>query len=164
MSGRRLWRRSYSGFTLIELLIVLAIMGLLAAITVPVAEVAIQRSREQELRIALREIRSAIDAYKKAYDENRITRTTDATGYPRDLATLVAGVEDAKDPKQRKIFFLRRIPRDPMHPDSTVDPADTWAKRAYASEASDPREGKDVFDVYSKSARIGLNGVPYSKW
>lgn len=152
------------GFSLIELLIVLAIMGLLATLTVPIAEITVQRGKEHELRIALREIRTAIDAYKKAYDDNRITRTADSSGYPKDLLVLVEGVEDAKDPKKRRIFFLRRAPRDPMHPDADLASADTWAKRAYESEPSEPREGKDVYDIYSRSTRVGLNGVPYSKW
>lgn len=152
------------GFTLIELLMVLAIMGLLATLTVPIAEVAVQRGREQELRLALREIRTALDAYKKAYDEGRITRTVDSTGYPQSLTSLVEGVEDAKDPKKGRIFFLRRIPRDPMSPDPDAEPADTWGKRAYESEPNEPREGKDVYDVISRSTRVGLNGVPYSKW
>jgi general secretion pathway protein G len=151
-------------FTLIELLVVLAIVGLLAALTVPVAEVTVQRSREQDLRLALREIRSAIDQYKKASDEGRVPKRADATGYPESLEALVEGANDAKDAKKRKIYFMRRIPRDPMHPDSAVDPAETWGKRAYESEPNEPREGKDIYDVYSRSTRTGLNGVPYNRW
>jgi general secretion pathway protein G len=152
------------GFSLVELLVVLAVMALLASLTVPLAELAVQRGREQELRSALREIRTAIDAYKKAYDENRIARTADATGYPKDLKVLAEGVEDVTHPKKRKLFFLRRIPRDPMHPDPAADPAETWGKRSYESEPGEPREGKDVYDVYSRSTRVGLNGVPYNQW
>ena len=164
MSQRRFVSRRAAGFTLIELLIVLAILGLLATLTVPVAEVTAQRAREQELRAALREIRSAIDAYKKAYDDGRIARTADASGYPRDLQVLVDGVADARDPDRRKIYFLRRIPPDPMHRGEAADPAETWGKRAYASEAAEPREGRDVYDVYSRSTGVGLNGVPYARW
>lgn len=153
-----------AGFTLIELLIVLAILGLLATLTAPVAEVTVQRARERELRVALREIRTGIDAYKKAYEEGRIARSTDASGYPGDLQTLVDGVEDARDPNKRKMFFLRRIPPDPMYRGEAIDPADTWGKRAYDSEANEPREGRDVYDLYSRSSRVGLNGVPYAKW
>ncbi|RPI45028.1 MAG: type II secretion system protein [Betaproteobacteria bacterium] len=152
------------GFTLIELLVVLAVLGVLATLVVPVAEVTVQRSREQDLRLALREIRSAIDAYKKAADEGRIAKKADSTGYPETLDVLVEGVDDAKDPKTRRIYFLRRLPRDPMYPDPAADPAETWGKRSYESGADEPREGKDVYDVYSRSTRLGLNGVPYNKW
>jgi prepilin-type N-terminal cleavage/methylation domain-containing protein len=156
--------RRAPGFTLIELMIVLAVMALLATLVVPVAEVTVQRSREQELRLALREIRSAIDAYKKASDEGRVAKKADSTGYPETLEVLVEGVDDAKDPKKRRIYFLRRVPRDPMHPDTSVEPGQTWAKRSYESEPNEPREGKDVYDVFSRSMRVGLNGIPYDRW
>lgn len=153
-----------TGFTLIELLVTLAILSVLATITIPVAEVAVQRQKENELRAALREIRNGIDAYKKAMDEGRIQRQANATGYPKTLDILVDGVDDARSPKKQKIYFLRRIPRDPMSPDPDTPPAETWGKRAYASEPDDPKEGEDVYDIFSKSERIGLNGIPHKKW
>lgn len=152
------------GFTLIELLVTLAIMALLATMVVPLAEVTVQRQREQELRLALREIRTAIDTYKRASEEGRIPHTIDSTGYPSSLSVLVDGVEDARDPKKAKLYFLRRIPRDPMNPDARIPDGEVWGKRSYASEASDPQEGDDVYDVYSKSPATGLNGIPYRRW
>jgi len=152
------------GFTLIELLVTLAILAVLATSVLPVAELTIQRQKEQELRVALREIRTAIDAYKRAYDEGRMLRSVNVTGYPRNLDILVEGIEDVKDPRRSKMYFLRRVPRDPMEPNGSVSAADSWAKRAYASEASDPKEGDDVYDVMSRSAKTGLNGVAYAKW
>ena len=157
-------RRSERGFTLIELMVTLAIVALFATVALPVAQVASQRNQEVELRRALREIRSGIDAYKHASEEGRIPKEADSTGYPKDLDILVEGVPDQHDPKRNKIYFLRRIPRDPFNPDPDLSDAATWGKRCYASEADEPEEGDDVYDVYSMSKRAGLNGIPYKKW
>ncbi|RSZ57123.1 type II secretion system protein [Massilia atriviolacea] len=152
------------GFTLIELLVTLAILALLGTLVVPVTQVTMQRQQEQELRRALREIRQGIDAYKRAYDEGRIARALNSNGYPKSLDQLVEGVPDVRSPTRAKIFFLRRVPRDPFSASGDLNPAQTWGKRSYASEAADPREGEDVYDVYSTSDRVGLNDVPYRKW
>ena len=157
-------RATGRGFTLIELLVTLAILALLGTLVLPITQVTVQRKQEQELRRALRDIRHGIDAYKKAYDEGRIARSINSTGYPKNLEVLVEGVPDLRSPKRAKLFFLRRVPRDPFSGDSELADAETWGKRSYASEAEDPQDGEDVYDVYSKSERSGLNDIPYRKW
>jgi len=157
-------RATDGGFTLIELLVTLAILGVLATVVMPTAQVIRQREREQELRQALHQIRRAIDAYRDASREGRVAMDAGASGYPSKLGALVDGVVDQRDPKHRKLYFLRRIPRDPMNPDVDVDAEASWGKRSYASGPDDPQEGDDVYDVYSTSNSVGLNGVPYRQW
>ena len=145
------------GFTLIELLITVAILGLLASVALPLAEVTAQRAKEQELRRSLREIRDAIDAYKRASDDGVIEKPLNKSGYPPTLATLVEGARDRKDPAGARICFLRRIPPDPVS-------GEPWGLRSYKSPADAPQSGDDVFDVHSKSTETGLNGIAYKEW
>jgi general secretion pathway protein G len=155
---------SAAGFTLIELLVTVAIVALLASIAVPLAQVSVKRSHEQELRVALREIRGALDAYRQAVQDGRILNQQES-GYPPSLQVLVEGMPDAGSPdRKRRIYFLRRIPRDPFASDANLSDAETWGMRSYASPPNDPQEGDDVFDVYSKAAGLGLSGIAYRDW
>lgn len=156
--------KSRRGFTLVELLMTLAIMAVLASVAVPLAQISSQRSKERDLRVALAQIREAIDAYKKASEQGRIRLKIDDTGYPHRLEDLVEGVSDVRSPIKQKLFFLRRIPRDPFFVDESVNPASTWKLRSYASPPESPAEGADIYDIYSSSNKTGLNGVPYKLW
>jgi general secretion pathway protein G len=151
------------GFSLIEMMVVLSVVALLAIVAVPLAEVTARRSKEEELKVALRQIRKAIDDYKEAVDQGRINVGSNISGYPESLDMLVTGVEDQRSPTRAKIYFLRSLPRDPFA-DSQLIPADTWAPRTYESSAIAPRAGNDVYDIRSRSTQQGLNGRPYSSW
>src|ERR1700751_5843064 len=87
---RYVHRARSRGFTLIELVVTLALVGILALAVVPFSQLIAQREKEQQLSAALREIRTALDAYKEASDTGLIEREADASGYPPSLTVLVA--------------------------------------------------------------------------
>lgn len=155
--------RPPQGFSLIELMVVLAIMSTLALMAYPSLSLQAKREKEQELRLALREIRQGLDAYKQAAAAGSVQASPN--GYPEQLSDLVTGMSDLRSPAEKKIYFLRRIPRDPFFrgPQDTP-PEKTWGLRAYDSPPDRPTAGRDVFDVYSLSSERGLNGVPYQQW
>jgi general secretion pathway protein G len=158
------WMADARGFTLVELVVAVAIVGVLAWMAVPLLEVAQQRQKEAELRLALRQIRGALDAYRQAVLDKRVEAAADSSGYPPTLNALVEGVPDITKPDRRNVYFLRRLPRDPFAANGDAGAADTWGKRSYESPPDDPSEGDDVFDVYSLSEKAGLNGVRYREW
>ncbi len=152
------------GFTLIEMVVTVLIVSILAAGAMPVMQLSLQRSKEAELRAALRNIRSAIDAYKKAYDDGKVRKSVDQSGYPPNLEILEKGIVDQTQPGNKIIRFIRRIPRDPLNQDKELAPAATWGKRSYQSDADAPSEGADVYDVYTLSMDKAVNGTWYREW
>ena len=150
--------RREAGLTLIELVVASAILMVLATMAIPLARVKIKRDKEVALRQTLREIRTAIDRYKDAADRGLIAVQADTEGYPPDLETLVEGVQLAGAP-DRHVRFLRRIPTDPM------TNSDEWGLRC-VQDQPDARFwcGKNVFDVYSRSIGVGLDGTSYTDW
>ncbi len=146
------------GFTLTELVVVCAVLGILAGVSYPVARFTQKRMKEMELRTALREMRSAIDEFKRYSDTGLIPVELGTDGYPPDLETLVEGV-DVVGQIDKKARFLRRIPVDPM----TGEPE--WGLRSYQDDPdSTSWGGENVFDVYSLSVGVGLDGIPYAQW
>jgi general secretion pathway protein G len=151
------------GFTLLEMVIVVMIVGILASAAVPLTALHHRRQNEAELRSGLRTIRVALDAYKRAWDQGQIEKKEGETGYPPTLDALVSGVVDIRQSTPRRIYFLRRLPRDPFAP-ATESAAASWGLRSYASPPGQPQPGADVFDVYSRNDGSGLDGVPYRQW
>lgn len=155
LSGRR---RREAGFTMAELVTAAAVLAILATVTLPVAKFTAVRGKEAELRALLREMRNAIDEYKRYSDNGLIPVDLGTDGYPKDLDVLVEGV-DLVGQIDKKKKFLRRIPVDPL------TGKDEWGQRSYQDEPdSDSWGGEDVYDVYSLAPGTGLNGVPYRKW
>jgi general secretion pathway protein G len=163
--------------TLLELTIACAILLILATTAVPLARVAIMRRKEEALRVALRQIRDAIDRFKDYADQGKIQVKAGTEGYPPDLTTLVTGVDLAGGPggipgatpaagatgttgqASKRIHFLSKIPIDPM-----TGNAD-WGLRSVQDDPdSTSWGGQDVFDVYSKSTGTAMNGTKYSDW
>lgn len=156
-------RQANRGFSLIELMVVLAIMSTLALMAYPSLTLKAKRQKEQELRVALQEIRQGLDVYKKAADAGSVKASPD--GYPEHLQDLVLGMSDLKSPSEKKIYFLRRIPRDPFYQGAAeTPPENTWGLRAYESPPDRPSAGRDVYDVFSLATEKGLNGIPYLQW
>lgn len=151
------------GFTLIEMVVVLMIVGILASAAMPLLALNKRRAQEAELRQNLRTLRAAIDAYHQAWEDGRIERKPDDSGYPPTLHHLVQGVPDVSSPRKRRIYFLRSLPRDPFA-DPALAPVDTWALRSYASPPDAPAPGADVFDVRSRAEAMGLDGTPLKGW
>lgn len=152
------------GFTIIELLVTVMLVSILASVAFPMMALVNQRHKEAELRRSLMEIRRGLDSYKAAVEEGHVFSPFGQSGYPPTLETLRDGVIDLKSPNGARIYFLRKIPRDPFFPDPSVSPSDTWGKRSYVSSPDDPKSGEDIFDVFSLSEDTGLNGIRYREW
>ena len=141
-----------------ELLITVTVLGVLASAAMPLVEVTVTRTKELELRRALRQIREGIDRFKLEYDKARQnakdaqesfkTRVSiDRSGYPLTLEEMV----------ETKI--LRRIPKDP------ISGEDQWITRSYSdSLTSTLTDGRDVYDIRSASTATALDGSTYDTW
>ncbi|MEE9229658.1 MAG: type II secretion system protein [Acidobacteriota bacterium] len=145
------------GLTLIEVLIVMGVMVTLAGAAMPIAKVSIKRHRELVLRRALRDVRHAIDEYKRIASQGMIMQTdVDAEGYPPDLESLVEGIDLVGG---RRMKFLRRIPVDPMTGEQE------WGKRSYQDDHDSRSWGRqNVYDIYSLSEGMALDGTMYEEW
>lgn len=148
------------GFTVAELITVVAIVGLLAAMVIPVAKFGIRRQKEMELKARLRKVTDAIDRYAELRRTGQIKDAANLTQgeYPKDLEELVKGVEliDGK-----KVKFLR--PRDLVDP---MTGREEWFTRSNTDDFdSTSSDGNNVFDVHSTSTHKSLDGkTRYNEW
>ena len=145
------------GFTLAELAMVCALIAILAAVALPTGRFMVRREQEAELRLALRQMRNAIDEHKRLADQGMIQVELGTEGYPAELEVLVEGVTIVGQTTKRR--FLRRIPVDPMT--GSTD----WGKRSYQDRPdSKVWGGQSVYDIYSKFDGIALDGSKYKDW
>ena len=152
-------RPGQSGLTLVELIVAAAILALLSTMAVPLTRYRVQRDKERDLRVALREIRHAIDAYKDAADAQKFQIKVGTEGYPETLEQLVEGVVMSGSADGTKIKFLRRIPIDPM-----TGSGQTWRTIMEDASQSVNQSEPGIFDVRSGSDKMGLDGTSYSEW
>jgi len=154
------------GLSLIELVVTMVILTILGSLILPSAQMASRRTKEIELRRNLRDIRTAIDDYKKHYDkaqlDNKIVTSVGKSGYPATLELLVEGDDFGGVVKEKK-KFLRRVPKDPFHKVEAEEPA--WGMRSYVDAPDSTSWGEeDVFDVYSLSEGTAIDGTKYKDW
>ena len=149
-------RKNQFGFTLAELVMVVALVAVLSSMALPVAKFTVKRRKEAELRLALRQVRTAIDEYKRLSDQGQIPVTIGGEGYPEELEVLVEGVEIVG--QETKMKFLRRIPIDPMT-------REDWELRSYQDDDdSTSWGGQNVYDIRTTSEGIAIDGTKYAEW
>ncbi|MDH5232575.1 MAG: type II secretion system GspH family protein [Gammaproteobacteria bacterium] len=159
-------RSSTRGFTLIELLVTLTIVSVLSLITLPFAEMTVTRTKELELKQALRQMRTAIDQFHDDVKSGRISKLNDkvsVNGFPKELSVLVQGLptNNAQGSQRR---YLRRVPLNPFARAS--DSLDKhWMLRGY----QDPADalfwnGEDVYDIQAITDRVAIDGSQYKRW
>ncbi|HLE41844.1 MAG TPA: type II secretion system protein [Nitrospirota bacterium] len=157
------------GFTLIEILVVIAIISILAAGVMPLTRMTVKRAKEMELRAGLRVLRSAIDAFKKDCDDNKLAKLeaycdSARNNYPESLEKLTEPLKLAGAVDRTK-KYLRRLPRDPMTPLDSPENPNNWGLRSYGDDRDSTSWGGDnVYDVYSKSEALSLDGSKYNTW
>lgn len=147
------------GFTLLEIIITMVLLGILAAAVAPSTKKVVKRRKEAELKHSLLEVRTAIDRFKRAYDEGLIiVEDSRQMGYPSDMDELIHGASLKKESAKR-MRFLRKVPTDPMTGEAN------WGMRSTFDQPDSGSWGREnLFDIYSLSDGVALDGTEYSEW
>jgi general secretion pathway protein G len=124
------------GFTLIEMIIVIAIMGILVSVAIPVYQLHLRHANEAVLKEDLYTLRNAIDQY-----------TQDKSKAPQDLNDLVSA------------GYLRAIPKDPFTSSNS-----TWQTVQEDTMSAIDQTQPGITDVHSGSNLNGTDGTAYSSW
>src|SRR5687768_9371459 len=99
-----LWTLDFGqrGYTLFELIITLTVLAILVVGTVPLAQNAVKRQNELRLRETLRDVREAIDEFRRdsigACPQGAITTTN------RTRQVFQAGTNVSSDPRSRVVI------------------------------------------------------------
>ena len=158
-------RRSSRGFSVAELITVVAIIGILASVAIPVARLGFRRQKEIELRLRLRKITEAIDRYHElmTIPANVPVRPAQmqalgSDGYPKDLEELLKGV---KMNNGKTIYLIRE--RDLIDP---ITNKKEWLTRSTTDDPdSNFSDDNNVFEVHSTSTALSLDGkTRYNEW
>jgi general secretion pathway protein G len=153
-------RRAQHGFTLAELITVIAIVGILTAIAMPVARFAYRREKETELRDRMAKIIWAIDRYGELRSKNLIKDPGEIKQglFPKSLEDLTKPIE-LVDGKKVTLLNKRDL-IDPMTGQSD------WRLTSSTDDPDDPStNGDNVWDVHSASNALAVDGkTHYNEW
>jgi general secretion pathway protein G len=157
--------KASSGFTVAELITVVAIVGILATVALPLANFGIRRQKEIELHEKLRKITEAIDRYHElrgapvgSAGAIKDPGDTMQKGWPKTLEELTKPIELNSG---QSVRFLR--PRD------LIDPMTNKPDWNTLSSDDDPDtqsgNGNNVYEIHSKSTAPALDGkTHYNEW